>query len=118
MLHTSQPLLLPEVHHHTCRDENAHRPHCGITVRRAEFGHEVEIHTIDTDEERERHEDGRDDREDFHHFVHAVTGKGKILIDHDCEHVTERFDVVHELDGVVVRIAEVEVSFLLDEGVV
>src|SRR5512140_301429 len=62
----SDPAAVPEPGEHAARDAGAEDPEDRIAPFRSQLRHEMEVHAVDTREERQRDEDRADHREGLH----------------------------------------------------
>ena len=68
----SHPPFTPEKQDHHKRNDNHTPPYGEIAPPPFEFGHEIEVHTVDADDEGQRNEDRGNDRQNFHNLVGPV----------------------------------------------
>src|SRR5512136_930306 len=74
----SEPLLFPKIDDERNADGDHHPPEDEIPVPPFELGHELEVHPVDSGDERERDEDRPDDGQEFHNLVHPVADARKV----------------------------------------
>lgn len=82
-------------------------------VQRAGLG--IEIHPINSGNERERNEYRGDDRHYLHHPIHFIALVRQIDIQHAGDRIFEAFHRIDHLNGVIVDVAEKELGRIFDE---
>ncbi len=68
-----------------------------------QFGHEFEIHSIDSDQEGQRDENSRKDGQYLHDLVHAITHAGQVNIKHTIDDFPQGLHGIYDLNSVVVE---------------
>ena len=66
-----KPLFPSEVYQHSDDDQNHDTQYTEVTHGPSQFGHIVKVHSINTDDKRQRHKDRGDYSKNFHDLIHA-----------------------------------------------
>lgn len=80
------------------------------------FGAGREVHAIDSDDESEWNEDGGDDSEDPHDLVGAEADTGEVKFHEPGTDFLVAFHEIHQLDGVVVAVSQIDLGRGGDEA--
>ena len=104
----ADPALPAEEEEHRAGDGDHDHPDRGVGPALAELRHVVEVHSVHADEEGQGDEDRRDDGQHLHHLVHPVGEAREVDLHQADRDLAVGLEHLVDLDGVIVRVAEVE----------
>ena len=113
----SEPFSPFEDNQHNAAYGNHDPHHNKIPCLPAQLRHILEVHSVNTCNERERNENGRDNREDLHYLIGLITDIGDVQVEYAGIHVPHTLQYIDGLNGIVVQIPEIGFAHFAEQTI-